>query len=41
MSSKVTLKDPHILLLLSSYSNEFILECERNKNLKPSEVAPW
>ena len=33
MSSKVTLKDPHILLLLlSTYSNEFILECEKNKN---------
>ena len=30
ISSKVTLKDPHILLLLSTYSNEFILECERN-----------
>ena len=33
MSSKVTLKDPHILPLLSTYSNEFILECERNKDL--------
>ena len=32
ISSKVTLKDPHILLLLFIYSNEFILECERNKN---------
>ena len=27
------LKDPHILLLLSTYSNEFTLEYERNKNL--------
>ena len=32
ISSKVTLKDPHILVLLSTYSSEFILECERNKN---------
>ena len=30
MSSKVTLKDPHILLLLSICSNEFILKCEKN-----------
>ena len=30
--SKVTLKDPHILVLLSTYSSEFVLECERNKN---------
>ena len=32
ISSKVTFKDPHILLLLSTYFNEFILECERNEN---------
>ena len=32
MISKVTLKDPHTHLLLSTYSNELILECERNKN---------
>ena len=30
--SKVTLKDPRILLLLSTYSSQFISECERNKN---------
>ena len=39
MSSKVMLKDPHILLLLSTYSNEFIFECERNKNLISFQIC--
>ena len=31
MFSKVMLMDSHILFLLFTYSNEFLLECERNK----------